>query len=102
MLPRNFIPAVKSDLVRLGRDNDGGYLVERDSVSRADCLVSFGIDTDTSFECDFLSRKSVPVYAYDHTINYALFARRIYFHGIPRDLIKYIFKHRADRHIFHH
>jgi hypothetical protein len=45
------------DLIRLGRDFDGGYVVSAASVDRADVLVGMGINDDWSFEADFASRR---------------------------------------------
>lgn len=77
MLPREFRPAVEADLVRVGRDYDGGYLVSPESIANTEILVSFGICTDWSFEEDFRSRKTVPVVAYDHTITPAFWRQQI-------------------------
>ena len=32
MLPKNFKPKKNYDLIRLGKNNDGGYLVEKNSI----------------------------------------------------------------------
>ena len=37
-------PKYNYDLIRLGKDFDGGYLVSKDSVRGADYLISFGIN----------------------------------------------------------
>ena len=31
------------ELIRLGKDNDGGYLVEKNSILESDILISAGI-----------------------------------------------------------
>ena len=41
------------DLIRLGRNNDGGYLVEKNSLKVSKALISFGLSFDWSFEKDF-------------------------------------------------
>ena len=41
------------DLIRLGQDNDGGYIVEKQSTKKSKNLVSFGLADDWSFEKDF-------------------------------------------------
>lgn len=64
--PMNFKPLKKFDLVRLGRDNDGGYLVGKNTVLKSKFLVSFGIGDDCSFEKDFLKlNDKVDIYCYD-------------------------------------
>jgi hypothetical protein len=45
-------PVAVDDLIRLGRDNDGGYVVSRASVTAATTLVAMGINDDWSFEQD--------------------------------------------------
>jgi hypothetical protein len=60
-----------SDLVRLGRNGDGGYVVKDSLVKDTDVLLSFGINDDWSFEKDFirLSNMHCTCYAYDYSIN---------------------------------
>ena len=46
-------PIALDDLVRVGRDHDGGYVVSRRSIGAARALVGLGINDDWSFEEDF-------------------------------------------------
>ena len=69
MLPNNFKPRATFNLVRLGKNNDGGYLVDKDSIYNSKSLVSMGIGKDWSFEKDFYAKKPVTINAYDHTID---------------------------------
>lgn len=69
MLPNNFQPRPAADLIRLGKNNDGGYLVDKSSVLNSDYLLSFGISVDWSFEAQFYGVKKVPISAYDGTVN---------------------------------
>ena len=41
-LPIEFKPKKNFSLIRLGRDNDGGYLIGFNSVKSAKTLISFG------------------------------------------------------------
>ena len=50
MLPKNFKPKNEYNLIRLGQNNDGGYLVEKYSLDEAKSLISFGLSYDWSFE----------------------------------------------------
>ena len=68
MLPAIFKPSASYALTRLGRDQDGGYLVENSSIEQAAQLVSFGLGYDWSFEEDFLKHKEIPLRVYDHTV----------------------------------
>jgi len=77
MLPKQFKPSATYDLIRLGRNHDGGYLVDPASVSMANQLLSFGLATDWSFEKDFLEKNNVPLSAYDGTIAPKIIVRKI-------------------------
>lgn len=43
-------PVALDDLVRIGRDHDGGYVVSRRTIDAARVLVGLGINDDWSFE----------------------------------------------------
>ena len=68
MLKKIFKPKYLYDLLRVGNNNDGGYLVESHSIQIAQSLISFGIGKNWSFEIHFKEIKNVPIFAYDHTI----------------------------------
>src|SRR4051812_4791232 len=76
VLPKSFQPSAEVELIRIGRDSDGGYLVEPRSLYNADVLVGLGINDDWSFERDFLERNRVPLFAFDGSISYKVFVRR--------------------------
>ncbi len=65
------------DLVRLGRDHDGGYLVSQSDVDASDALISLGVNDDWSFEKDFCGRNDVDVIAYDGSVGPAHFLKRL-------------------------
>lgn len=71
MFPKEFKPNYQYDLIRLGKNNDGGYLVEKDSVLNSKALISFGLNLDWSFEKDFSDLNKSPIHCYDHTIKYS-------------------------------
>lgn len=56
------------NLIRVGRKNDGGYLVDADDIKRSKALVSFGINDDWSFEQDFVSMNDSPLWAFDASV----------------------------------
>lgn len=66
-LPKILQPFYCADLVRLGKNNDGGYLVNSSDIDKTDFLLSFGIGTDISFEQDFLKLKNCNLLAFDKT-----------------------------------
>lgn len=63
-------------MVRLGRNHDGGYLVNLYDVEAAEELISFGIFDDWSFESDFCELNKVPVTAYDGSLNLNFWLKR--------------------------
>ena len=69
MLPNKFKPNYLYDLIRLGRNNDGGYLVGKNSVFKSNALISFGIHDDCSFEKDFKNLKNSQVLCFDYTVD---------------------------------
>lgn len=66
-------PIAVDDLIRVGRANDGGYVLPRKLVADCSYLVSYGIRTDWSFERGVRRlNPRVVVHAYDHTLNASL------------------------------
>jgi hypothetical protein len=52
-LPSTFewlCPVDVDDLVRIGGEHDGGYLVPQSVINQADCLLSFGLGEDWTFD----------------------------------------------------
>lgn len=76
-LPRFFSFSTTSDLVRFGRDGDGGYLVSEKDVERANCLLSFGVNDDWSFEQSFLKARDINIVAYDGSISAKYFLKNL-------------------------
>ena len=65
------------ELIRVGKDNDGGYLISREDIMHSDILISLGISSDWSYEEDFLKYKSLPILAFDGTISGKKFLKNI-------------------------
>lgn len=76
ILPGFLRPYRIPELVRLGRDFDGGYLIDDRCIGDADCVVSIGIGDDWSFEKGFRSRSLAPIIAIDATTSRWMFIRR--------------------------
>lgn len=53
----SWLAPVECELVRLGRDGDGGYVLAAESLKRSKALVSLGISSEWSFDTDFLAAK---------------------------------------------
>ena len=65
------------NLVRVGPNFDGGYVIHKDTLKFTDKIITLGLSDDWSFEKDFLSRKkSCKVEAYDHTVNFKFWISR--------------------------
>ena len=69
MLPKVFKPKFNYDLLRIGSDHDGGYLIEKSSMHHSDFLFSFGISTNWDFEKEFLRHNSIKLMAFDGSID---------------------------------
>ena len=67
-LPKLWQPWRCQDLVRLGKRNDGGYLVSRSDIASTKKLVSFGIGCDWIFEQQFTEIAACPLAAFDEKI----------------------------------
>lgn len=74
-LPKVFMPTKSPELIRMGRDHDGGYLVVKDDIMNADGLLSFGVNDDWSFEEDFYAANASPILAYDGSVGEKYFIK---------------------------
>jgi hypothetical protein len=77
ILPKKLNFKTTDDLIRIGRANDGGYLVSTADIIASDCLVGLGISDDWSFEEHFKSLNNVEVVAYDASVGKKKFLRDI-------------------------
>ena len=68
-LPLKFKPKYSYDLIRVGSNHDGGYLIEKSSFINSRFLFSFGISTNWDFEKDFIYKRDVELIAFDGSIN---------------------------------
>tara|TARA_B100000242_G_C42996942_1_gene463047 strand:+ start:430 stop:1209 length:780 start_codon:yes stop_codon:yes gene_type:complete len=75
MLIKSFKPKNRYQLIRLGSDNDGGYLAEKNSILHSTYLISLGLGHNWSFEEDFYKLTKKPIICYDGTIGYSALAK---------------------------
>ena len=64
-----FYPKFKCDLIRLGKNFDGGYIVERNSIKNSEILLSFGLSDDWTFEEAYSNLGNNKIYCYDYSVN---------------------------------
>jgi hypothetical protein len=71
-------PIQLNDLVRIGRSQDGGYVITQRQLDKTEILLSFGINSDWLFESDFLHKRGAcRLYAYDYSVSSHILHRRI-------------------------
>ncbi len=70
------------ELVRLGWQLDGGYLVPRSVLKEGSVLDSFGIGADFSFELDWVNKTTGFVVMYDHTVDIDTTGECLFFHKV--------------------
>mgnify|MGYP001162260822 FL=1 len=64
------LPVKNEKLKRMGRNLDGGYVVDESISKNCKTLISFGLGDDWSFEKDYLKKNNdAKVYIYDHTVS---------------------------------
>ena len=90
-LPEFFKYKQCQDLIRLGNEFDGGYLISETDLKNSDALLSLGIDVDWKFEIDFFKKKELPIYAYDASTNFSLFIKRAIGAFLRYDFKKFFF-----------
>ncbi len=79
MLPKIFKPykSVKKNLIRIGPNADGGYIIDKRVVKKTKTIVTCGLSDDWEFEKDFLKINSkCKIIAYDHTIDKKFWQKR--------------------------
>ena len=75
VLPGFLRPAVSPALVRIGKDYDGGYLVDHRDIDKSDSLIGLGVNDDWSFEKNFAQHNDVRVLVFDGSVGAWHFAK---------------------------
>ena len=76
-LPNFFKPYKIENLVRLGKPNDGGYVVNTDDVKCTKNLVSLGISFDYSFEEAFLGfNNKINIKTFDGSVGFKYYRNK--------------------------
>ena len=66
------------NLIRLGPNRDGGYIIDKRIIKKIDYVITCGLSDDWDFEKDFLKlNKNAKVLAYDHTVNLSFWKQKL-------------------------
>ncbi len=77
VLPNFLNPYKVKNLVRLGKNNDGGYIVNAIDINNTKNLISLGISFDYSFEEDFLKMNNkTNVRTYDGSVGFKYYRKK--------------------------
>ena len=69
MLSIKLKPFLTKSLIRLGHNNDGGYIINNEILDKSKTLLTFGLSDEFSFEKDYKSLKpDNKIIVYDHTV----------------------------------
>lgn len=77
-LPNFFCPLEETELSRVGKENDGGYLIPKKSINQTKILYSFGLSDDWSFESEFYNKSNAKVICYDLSVNWKFWVRKLF------------------------
>lgn len=77
ILPSFLKPYKCKDIIRLGKDFDGGYLVSKNAVENSQKLISIGISYDWSFEKDFHKLNKCRISTFDGSVGRNFFTAKI-------------------------
>ena len=77
VLPNFLKPYAVKNLIRLGKNNDGGYIVNAIDVENTKNLISLGISFDYSFEEDFLKMNNkTNIRTYDGSVGFKYYRKK--------------------------
>jgi len=80
-LPLDWKPKHRGDLIRLGAEHDGGYVVTETAVRGTGVLVGLGVGCSWAFEEEFHRIAGCAVHCYDHTMGFGKFLNSAYLHA---------------------
>lgn len=92
--PERLKPKKNFLLKRIGKDNDGGYLVDLNSIKNSKSLISFGINDDWSFEDSFSKLNlNCKIFCYDNNLSISFllknFFKNLFFRFKFKDIYSY-------------
>ena len=90
----NYLRPLKTDLLRIGKNKDGGYVFPKNEFEKIDLIISLGMGFEYEnwgFEQEYLKKnKNIKVIFYDHTVSIKNYIISIF--RISRRLIKLRYK----------
>jgi hypothetical protein len=75
MLPASWKPVPASGLIRLGAQEDGGYVLSARAVAASGLLLSMGLNDDWRFEQAFREMTGARIICFDHSVTGRFWAR---------------------------
>lgn len=72
MIPKYLRPyhTTFSNLIRIGREYDGGYVIDKRVIAKTSAVITCGLEAEWSFEKEFQKfNKNCKIVAFDHTVN---------------------------------
>ena len=77
ILPNFLNPYKFDDLIRIGKANDGGYVVRSQDIADTKNLISLGISFDFSFEEEFIKKnKKINISTYDGSVGFKYYFKK--------------------------
>jgi hypothetical protein len=87
---KKYYPIKTNDLIRVGRNRDGGYIINARIIKTTKLLIGLGISIDWSFEKDFKQKnKNLKIFAFDYSVSVKEFLKKAWLSSI------HIFNNRA-------
>lgn len=80
--PRWLRPSAPADLIRVGSDGDGGYVLPRRVLDKVRGVLGMGLFDDWSFEAWVHERTGAKIAIFDHTVNWRFWLRRTVAHFV--------------------
>ena len=86
-----------SNLIRLGRKRDGGYVIDKRVMNKTKAIITCGLEAEWSFEKEFQKyNEDCKIIAFDHTVN-----QKFWINRIIKDFISLLLLKRIDFNKFH-
>ena len=86
-----------SNLIRLGRKRDGGYVIDKRVMTKTKAIITCGLEAEWSFEKEFQKyNEDCKIIAFDHTVD-----QKFWINRIIKDFISLFLLKRIDFNKFH-